>query len=106
MFYNVLHKISFQFVLEYAMPTPVLGIRMKKNKLVAICRYLCTSMGKSIRNLLTKVVMFKNPNPRVFIPKPEQKVVHCINERQSTCTVRDKSSEVEPRVRGAHGLSW
>ncbi len=27
-----------KFVLEFTLPTPVLGVRLKRNKLVAICR--------------------------------------------------------------------
>ena len=29
-----------KFVLEFTLPSPVLGVRLKRNKLVAICRSL------------------------------------------------------------------
>ncbi len=35
-----------KFVLEFTLPTPVLGVRLKRNKLVAICRFAFVELQK------------------------------------------------------------
>ena len=36
-----------KFVLEFTLPTPVLGVRLKRNKLVAICRFALIILSTS-----------------------------------------------------------
>ena len=46
-----------KFVLEFTLPSPVLGVRLKRNKLVAICRslkHLCY-LVKTLKRLLFHV---------------------------------------------------
>jgi hypothetical protein len=40
-----------KFVLEYTLPSPVLGVRLKRNKLVAICRSEASSCTQPERAL-------------------------------------------------------